>query len=127
MLATSARMKTQLTQAELQEAERRLKAQLGSAAELLEDLEQGTLEPTGDPDGQPSDEGEDDAAVARDAGAIEVEDTLLYEVREALERIADGTYGICEVCDRPIERERLAVVTYARACGACALREDAGG
>jgi len=31
----------------------------------------------------------------------------LKEVREALERIDGGTYGICEVCQKEIPLERL--------------------
>jgi RNA polymerase-binding transcription factor DksA len=31
----------------------------------------------------------------------------LNEVKAALERIEKGTYGICEVCGKPIEIERL--------------------
>jgi len=31
----------------------------------------------------------------------------LTEVNAALSRIANGTYGICEVCKEPIEKERL--------------------
>jgi len=31
----------------------------------------------------------------------------LQEVNQALERIGNGTYGICEICQKPIERDRL--------------------
>lgn len=31
----------------------------------------------------------------------------LTEVNAALLRIANGTYGTCEICKKPIERERL--------------------
>jgi phosphoserine phosphatase RsbU/P len=34
---------------------------------------------------------------------------LLKEVDDALERMAGGNYGLCEVCHEPIERERLIV------------------
>lgn len=35
--------------------------------------------------------------------------TLLQKVDSALERMDNGTYGICEVCHEPIEEERLLV------------------
>jgi hypothetical protein len=41
---------------------------------------------------------------------------LLAEVDEALSRIARGTFGSCEVCREPIERERLRVDPLLRNC-----------
>jgi DnaK suppressor protein len=40
----------------------------------------------------------------------------LHEVLAALERIDQGTYGICVDCKRPIERERLEAVPWAVRC-----------
>jgi RNA polymerase-binding transcription factor DksA len=42
----------------------------------------------------------------------------LKEVREALEKIEKGTYGICEVSGEKIEKERLEVNPSARTCKA---------
>ncbi|GGM40162.1 TraR/DksA family transcriptional regulator [Promicromonospora citrea] len=44
----------------------------------------------------------------------------LADVDAALARIADGTYGVCERCGRPIARERLLARPTARTCIACA-------
>ncbi len=41
---------------------------------------------------------------------------LLREVDGALERMAAGTYGLCEVCREPIEEERLAADPLVRFC-----------
>jgi sigma-B regulation protein RsbU (phosphoserine phosphatase) len=41
---------------------------------------------------------------------------LLAEVDSALERIEDGTYGLCEVCKEPIEAERLIADPLLRLC-----------
>jgi RNA polymerase-binding transcription factor DksA len=41
---------------------------------------------------------------------------LLEEVRGARRRIADGTYGICEVCGEPVPVERLEVRPWAARC-----------
>ena len=38
----------------------------------------------------------------------------LNEVLAALDRIEKGTYGICEICGEPIEKERLAANPSAR-------------
>src|SRR5690349_5516650 len=40
----------------------------------------------------------------------------LHEIDAATERVAAGTYGICEVCGRPIAAERLAGKPTARTC-----------
>lgn len=44
----------------------------------------------------------------------------LDEVESALSRIHDATYGLCEVCGRPIALERLEARPAARACIRCA-------
>lgn len=47
------------------------------------------------------------------------------ELAAARARIAAGTYGVCEVCGRPIAAERLAARPTARACITCASRRPA--
>jgi len=47
----------------------------------------------------------------------------LTEVNAALLRIANGTYGTCEICKKPIERERLEATPSSRtspSTGSCA-------
>lgn len=40
----------------------------------------------------------------------------LYEIDEALRRIEEGRYGICEISGKPIEKERLKAIPYTRYC-----------
>jgi hypothetical protein len=47
-------------------------------------------------------------------------------VRDAFAKLADGTYGDCETCRRPIPIARLEAVPYARRCAACQEREENG-
>ena len=49
----------------------------------------------------------------------ENERTRLQEVDEALDRIANGTYGICEECGEPIGLKRLDVRPVAKYCVPC--------
>jgi DnaK suppressor protein len=42
------------------------------------------------------------------------------EIDDALRRVDEGTYGICERCGQPIAEERLAARPFARCCMACA-------
>ena len=44
----------------------------------------------------------------------------LDEVESALSRVSAGTYGLCEVCGRPIADERLDARPAARTCIRCA-------
>lgn len=43
-------------------------------------------------------------------------ETELVEVKEALFRIENGTFGTCEVCGKEIEQQRLQANTSARTC-----------
>ena len=41
-----------------------------------------------------------------------------------LDRIADGTYGVCESCGSPIGKQRLMVFPRATLCLSCKQREE---
>jgi RNA polymerase-binding transcription factor len=67
----------------------------------------------------PGDSG--DVSVTEEARSAEFADadrraTTLQQVREALERIADGTYGQCVVDGGPIEPQRLEAVPWTPYC-----------
>jgi RNA polymerase-binding transcription factor DksA len=51
-----------------------------------------------------------------DEGLEEGAQQTLSEIGAALQRIDDGTYGVCEVCGKPIAPERLAAIPWARRC-----------
>ena len=38
----------------------------------------------------------------------------LYEIDEALKRIEDGVYGICDLCEKPIKHDRLEALPFTR-------------
>jgi RNA polymerase-binding transcription factor DksA len=44
----------------------------------------------------------------------------LKKLEAALERIEEGTYGLCEACGQAIEPERLAALPITTLCIACA-------
>jgi DnaK suppressor protein len=46
----------------------------------------------------------------------------LAEIDEALEQLNMGIYGLCESCGKPIEPERLAVLSHTTLCSQCAQR-----
>ena len=49
-------------------------------------------------------------------GLMESERQMLLEIDEALERIAEGTYGVCLEMGVPIDRARLDAKTWAKYC-----------
>jgi RNA polymerase-binding protein DksA len=51
-----------------------------------------------------------------DEGLAEGAQQTLDEIDAALKRIDDGTYGICEVCGKPIGEERLRAIPWTRYC-----------
>jgi RNA polymerase-binding protein DksA len=57
-----------------------------------------------------TDEFDHDLALAK----LSAEQDALYEVEEALRRIKNGDYGICEETGKPIEADRLKAVPWAR-------------
>lgn len=69
-----------------------------------------------------NDEG-DYAAASNDhlvENAIGVQQDLeLHEIEDAILRIKDGTYGICDMCEDPIGPQRLKVKAHAKYCMDC--------
>ena len=49
-------------------------------------------------------------------GLMDSERKLMKEVDEALQRIENGTYGICEGTGEPIPKQRLEAIPWARYC-----------
>lgn len=49
---------------------------------------------------------------------------LLYELDDALKKIEEGTFGICEECKSIITKTRLKAVPYARLCVKCQEKNE---
>lgn len=100
--------------------------------EEKERLEKG-LSRIGTPTGTPGDyktryneigpdEEENASEVEEYSDNLALEDNLerqLKEVNEALERIKQGTYGVCANCGQPIDPERLRAYPAAKVCVKC--------
>ena len=52
-------------------------------------------------------------------GLASNERELLYEIDEALKRIKEATFGICEECKSSISKRRLKAIPYTRLCLKC--------
>jgi DnaK suppressor protein len=122
-----------MTKAELDHYRKRLLAMnrrlSGDVSELVEEIQRPIV---GEAAGNLSDVPVHPADVSAENYEEEValdliggEAQILAEVNDALARIENGTYGRCENCHRPIPKERLEAVPYARYCIRCARKLQA--
>ena len=51
---------------------------------------------------------------------------VLRSIDRALQRIDEGTFGICETCGQPISEERLDAIPYATQCIDCRRKGERG-
>ena len=56
----------------------------------------------------------------------DIENRELVSVESALERIREGTYGVCEQCGRSIPLARLRAIPYATLCIQCQRETEKG-
>lgn len=62
----------------------------------------------------PADRGTDEYDMGAALSLISSEQDALFEIDQALRRISDGTYGVCEATGKPIPPERLEAVPWTR-------------
>jgi DnaK suppressor protein len=53
-------------------------------------------------------------------------EAALSDIDAALQRLEDGSYGICERCDEPIPWQRLEVLPMSRLCTPCQYLTESG-
>jgi RNA polymerase-binding protein DksA len=98
---------------------KRLEDDLAKIARPI-DKEEGDYEASFDEIG--SDRDDNATEVDQYTGNLSVENTLeknLQDVLEALDRMEEGTYGICENCKKEIDIERLKANPSAKTCITC--------
>jgi RNA polymerase-binding protein DksA len=49
---------------------------------------------------------------------------VLYELDDALKRMEEGTFGVCQSCKTTISKTRLKAVPYAKLCVKCQEKEE---
>ena len=57
-------------------------------------------------------------------GILEQDVETLQDINDALTRIQEGAFGLCEECEKPIARARLKALPWARLCVACKTKEE---
>ncbi|SHJ61797.1 regulatory protein, yteA family [Anaerobranca californiensis DSM 14826] len=70
-------------------------------------------------DNHPADIGDELFERSKDLSIRENNQMILEKVNKALDKIAKGTFGICDSCLKEIERERLEIIPYASECTKC--------
>jgi RNA polymerase-binding protein DksA len=73
-----------------------------------------------------ADIGTDNYEIENILGLMDSERKILVEIDDALSRIEDGTYGICEGGSEQIPKERLSAIPWARYCVNCAMLIEKG-
>lgn len=73
-----------------------------------------------------ADAGSDTFEQENTLGLMDSERRLLREIDDALERIENNTYGICEGGSKPIPKARLKAIPWARYCVKCASLSEKG-
>ena len=54
----------------------------------------------------------------------EIRSSEVADIEDALRRIVDGTYGVCDVCGEPIPAARLKAAPSARLCVPCQKKSE---
>jgi DnaK suppressor protein len=73
-----------------------------------------------------ADVGSDNYELENMLGLMDSERRIMREIDDALHRIEEGVYGICEGNDEPIPKARLNAIPWARYCVACANQMEKG-
>ena len=106
---------------ELEEQERELRGEITEAESAWAALQRDSGEGSGDDQadaGTKTFEREHEMSLAANSR------DLLSQVERALQRLDNGTYGICENCGEPIGKARLQAFPRATLCVTCKQREE---
>ncbi|MGM0471258.1 MAG: TraR/DksA C4-type zinc finger protein [Bacillota bacterium] len=90
---------------------------------LLDSLKDSTGE-LSSYDNHPSDQGPNMFEREKDLGLKDNARRLLVQIDDALDKLEEGKYGICDICQQEINRERLELIPYTTRCVACNNKLD---
>ena len=104
-----------MNQTEFDKYKQMLEAKLSELSGGLRNREEIVIEKTPDALDEVQLAGERELAIRN----LDREANLLRQVREALRRIADRSYGVCLHCEEEIKAKRLDAVPWTRYCIRC--------
>jgi DnaK suppressor protein len=96
-----------------------LKMKEATLAEIQKSVRSGTDSPDVEPSGDIYDQASSERDRELDLLLGDRERQKLRSIDEALDRIDEGEYGICEECEEEIPLGRLKVLPFARYCVRC--------
>jgi DnaK suppressor protein len=96
-----------------------LKMKEETLKEIGRSLKSGTDMPSGEPSGDIYDQASSERDRELELLLGDREREKLHNIDEALLKIEEGEYGICEECEEDIPLGRLKVVPFARYCVKC--------
>lgn len=71
-----------------------------------------------------ADQGSDTNQMEQNVMLMEQERDKIRLLNDALRRISDGGFGICEICGEKIPEPRLEIIPYARYCIDCKSKDE---
>jgi len=106
-----------------------LRASIGQGLQQLSEnnLNRSQRESSGDLSGYAyhmADVGTDSFGREMELNIASGENERLRLIEEALERIEEGTFGLCVSCDKKIKIDRLQAIPYTRLCIECARESE---
>ncbi len=120
-----------LSAAKLKHFEELIKKELADSKSFIDKANQdqsiGARESSGDLSSyafHQADQGSDTNLMEQTVMLMEQEREKMRLLSDALRRISDGTYGICEICGDKIQESRLEIIPYARYCMDCKSKEE---
>lgn len=115
-----------LSAAKLKRFEKKILTELRESAAYVEDINKdqsiGAKESSGDLSSyayHQADQGSDTNLMEQTVMMMEQERDKIRELNDALKRIYEGTYGLCEMCGENISEVRLDMIPQATYCISC--------
>jgi len=99
-----------------------LKESVAYLEDTHKDQSKGAKESSGDLSSyayHQADQGSDTNLMEHTVMMMEQEREKIRQLNDALERIYDGTYGLCEMCGEVIGEARLEIIPYVTHCITC--------
>ncbi|HUC88851.1 MAG TPA: TraR/DksA C4-type zinc finger protein [Candidatus Paceibacterota bacterium] len=117
-------MKININKTKLEEEKQLLENELGGLGRVDKDTDEWEAVPEEQtaPEADENDLADRSEDFEERSSTMTALETRLEDINHALGSIEDGTYGICEICGKKIEEDRLEVNPAARTCKECMVK-----
>ena len=115
-----------LTEAEIKNYERHLRQMLAVLSGDIQSLEKDALGEDGPQVRRGPEDGGDGFSQEISLELLQRDENTLREIMSALDRVEEGSFGRCEMCEKWIRKTRLNAVPFARNCIDCQRGQENG-